>query len=274
MRKILLYIAAGLTVFTLLFYLVFFLTLSGGTITGEVNRLLEGTGYQLEAGSVSKGLPLSITLEDVTLTGPGETDILTFPKVVFRIKLSDLFGEAPVRLTVRDPQENDVSALLSRNLTSLSLSGSDFSFSPEKRRQLPSFFARKLDFTLDKIAAEGSGPISVDGRGAFAFDYLTVKGQYGMDLEISGLSGKVIFKDHSIYFKDCTATLLASTFDFEGTVSDYLVRGKSSVDIEARGRNISPLVSNLLKIKPENEYNVKLRIRGNLRSPDIRVMRR
>jgi hypothetical protein len=274
-KKIFLYIAAGLVVFTLLFYLVFFLTLSGDTITGEINRVIEKAGYEVRAGSVSKGIPLRITLEDVTLTGPGGTDRVSFPRVVFLFKLSDFFGRTPIRFTIRDREDNSVTARLSRGLDSLMLSGSDFNFSPEKRRSLPSFFARKLDFDIGRIGVdESGGNISVAGVGTFQFDYLTVKGQYGVDVEITGLSGKVIFRDQSLYFKDCSATVLSSTFTFEGTVSDYLRRGKSTVDIEARGRNISPLLSNLLKLKPENEYNVKIRIRGNLNAPDIRVMSR
>lgn len=274
MKKILLYIAAALLVFTLLFYLVFFLTLSGDTITGEINRVIGSAGYEVRAGSVSKGLPLRITLEDVTLTGPGGTDKLTFPRVVFQFKFGDYFGGFPIRLTIRDRENNDLRARLSRSLGSLVLKGGKFSFSPGKRRSLPSFFARNLDFDLREIAVNESGDISVTGKGSFQFDHLTVMGQYGMDVEITGLSGKVIFKERSLYFKDCSATLLGSTFDFQGTVSDYLRRGKSRVDILARGRNLSPLVSNLLKIKPENEYNVKVRIRGNLNSPDISVANR
>ncbi|NIS75319.1 MAG: hypothetical protein GTO08_08570 [Deltaproteobacteria bacterium] len=274
MKKALLYIAGGIAVFALLFYLFFFLTLSGESVTGEINRVVEKAGYEFRAESVKKELPLTLIFEGVTITGPGNTDVLNFPEVVFQFKISKFFGQWPIRLSLRDRQNNDIDAGLSRGLNSLTLSGTDFIFSPEMRRKLPSFIARKLDFHIERIVSDEAGGISLSGKGTFSFDTLLVKGQYGMDVEISGLAGKAIFKGSSIYFKNCTATVLSSNFIFSGTVSDYMKGSKGTVDIEARGRDISPLLSNLLKIKPENEYNVEIRIRGRLASPDIEVVNR
>lgn len=274
MRKVFLYIICGLALFCLLFYLIFFFTLSKDTVTGEINRVAGKAGYEFRAENVRKGLPLTITFEGVTLEGSGDTDILTFPEVVFSFKLSDFFGKFPIVLTVKDREDNALQAAISRNLDSMAFSAADFAFSPDKRKSLPSFFARKLDLTIERIQSDTVGNVLVAGMGTFLFDYLLFTGQYGLDVEITGLAGKAIFRGKSIYFKDCSATLLTSSFDFEGTISDYLRWPAGEIDIIARGRKVSPLLLSLLKIPPENEYNVNIRIRGTLASPNISVLNR
>lgn len=180
----------------------------------------------------------------------------------------------PIVLTLFDEGNNYLQAQVSRNLDSLTVRGADFSFSPEKRKKLPLFFAPRISLDLKKIHIDEGGALSVTGKGTFHFDHLTVAGEYGMDLTLSGLEGTVIFREHSIYFKDSRCTFLSSTFDFDGTVTNYQQALRSSLDIVAEGEEISPIVANLLKLSPENEYNVKIRIRGSAGSPQITVMQR
>jgi hypothetical protein len=125
-KKALLYIAGCIVVFALLFYLFFFLTLSGDAVTGEINRVVEKAGYEFRAERVKKELPLILIFEGVTITGPGNTDVLNFPEVVFQFKISEFFGQWPIRLSLRDRQNNDIDAGLSRDLNSLTLSGLHF----------------------------------------------------------------------------------------------------------------------------------------------------